>query len=176
MSSSCTWCKLFKIRRLISHIGNPIIMSNIPYNSSINCYCFISVDSTIQKDTLESKRYAKNLIDCLTHLIGSLLHSFITALQSVDSYPQVTTIQEGMEITILLLSALARGYWSLPWSRLAGCEPNFCPTLGMQLKVWLVCKHPSHLGMQLNVLFTKSSSAVAVFAVSLSRRQNGSIS
>ena len=27
--------------------------------------------------------------------------------------------------------------------------------LGMQLKVWLVCKHPSHLGMQLKDLVYK---------------------
>ena len=55
----------------------------------------------------------------------------------------------------------------------------FCHALGMQLKVWLVRKHPSHLGMQ---LFTKSCihlrkfiilSTVAVLAVSLLRRQNG---
>ena len=64
---------------------------------------------------------------------------------------------------------------------LAGFGPNFCSTLGMQLKVWLVHKHPSCLGMQFNVLFTKGcvhlrkfivSSAIVALAVSLSRHQN----
>ena len=58
----------------------------------------------------------------------------------------------------------------------------WCYASGMQLKVWLVRKHPSRLGMQLNILFTKSCihlckfivlSAVAALVVSLSRRQNG---
>ena len=64
-----------------------------------------------------------------------------------------------------------------PCSQLAGCGPNFCPTyVGMHLKVWLVCKHPSHLGMQLkNPVYKKlcivmfiAPSTVAVLAVSLS--------
>ena len=53
-----------------------------------------------------------------------------------------------------------------------------CPASGMQLKVWLVCKHPSHLGMQLKVPVYKKCvhlrkfvvpSAVAALAVSLSK-------
>ena len=53
----------------------------------------------------------------------------------------------------------------------------------MQLKVWLVCKHPSHLGMQLKDPVYKKKcvdllkyivlSAVAALAVSLLQRQNG---
>ena len=54
--------------------------------------------------------------------------------------------------------------------------------LGMQLKVWLVSKHPSRLGMQLKDPVYKKCvhlrkfvipNAVAALAVSLSRRQNG---
>ena len=64
-------------------------------------------------------------------------------------------------------------------SRLAGCGFDFRPALGMQLKVWLVRKHPSSLGVQLKYLVYKNLrkfivlSAVAALAVSLSRRQNG---
>ena len=60
---------------------------------------------------------------------------------------------------------------------------DFRPALGMQLKVWLVRKHPSRLGMQLKYPVYKKLcihlrklivlSAVAALAVSLSRRQNG---
>ena len=71
-------------------------------------------------------------------------------------------------------------------SRLEGCgvtlqECNLSCS-EMELKVWLVRKHLSHLRMQLNILFTKSCihlckfivlSAVAALAVSLSQRQNG---
>ena len=51
-----------------------------------------------------------------------------------------------------------------------------CHTLGMQLKVWLVCKYPSRLEMQLKhpvykKLYAIVLSTVAVLAVSLS--QNG---
>ena len=54
----------------------------------------------------------------------------------------------------------------------------WCHASGMQLKVWLVRKHPSRLGMQLKhpvykKLCTIVLSAVAALAVSLSRRQNG---
>ena len=57
-----------------------------------------------------------------------------------------------------------------------GCGPNFHLTLGIQLKVWLVYKHPSRLGMHLKVLVTKScvhlhkfviSSTIAALAVPL---------
>ena len=57
-----------------------------------------------------------------------------------------------------------------------------CHALGMQLKVWLVCKHPFCLGMQLKYPVYKSCvhlhkfivlSAVAALAVSWSRHQNG---
>ena len=38
----------------------------------------------------------------------------------------------------------------LGWRVVVSCFRNaICQTLGMQLKVWLVRKHPSHLGMQL---------------------------
>ena len=65
-----------------------------------------------------------------------------------------------------------------------GVWPQIPSCLGMQLKVWLVCKHPSHLGMQLKdpvykkcVHLRKSYVSlpfpVAALAVSLSRRKNG---
>ena len=49
----------------------------------------------------------------------------------------------------------------------------------MQLKVWLVCKHPSHFGMQLEYPVYKKLrkfivlSAVVALVVSLLQRQNG---
>ena len=68
------------------------------------------------------------------------------------------------------------------WPQLPSHFRNaICHASGMQLKVWLVCKHPSHLGMQLKVPVYKkcvrlrkfvAPSAVATLAVS-SRRQNG---
>ena len=72
----------------------------------------------------------------------------------------------------------AWGYYNLA-ERLSvvGLWLHFCPALGMQLKVWLVRKHQSRLGIQLNVLLTKSCdhlrkfivfSAVAALAVSFS--------
>ena len=64
---------------------------------------------------------------------------------------------------------------------LVGCGPNFHPALGMQLKVQLVHKHLSRLGMQLKDPVYKKCvhlrkfivpSAVAALAVSLLQRQN----
>ena len=53
-------------------------------------------------------------------------------------------------------------------------------TLRMQLKVWLVHKHPSHLGMFTKFVYALRKliflSAVAALAVSLLRQQNGDVS
>ena len=64
------------------------------------------------------------------------------------------------------------------WPQLSSCFRNvICHASGMQARVWLVRKHPSHLGMQLKVPVYKKyvhlrkfviPSAVAVLAVSLS--------
>ena len=43
------------------------------------------------------------------------------------------------------------------WSQFSSRFRNaICHASGMQARVLLVCKHPSHLGMQLKFLFTKS--------------------
>ena len=91
-----------------------------------------------------------------------------------DNFRYLAIIPEHLSARLLFLqSVLSVGK---VWPQLPSC-------LGMQLKVWLVCKHPSHLeGNSIKYLFTKRcvhlhkfvvSSTVMALVVSLLRHQNG---
>ena len=60
---------------------------------------------------------------------------------SIEFLDQILVfIAERLRARLLILQSM---FWG------GGVWPQLLSCLGMQLKVWLVCKHPSHLGMQL---------------------------
>ena len=90
-------------------------------------------------------------------------------------------VAERLSARLLILQSVfsVSGVWPQLPSRFRNA---ICHASGMQARVWLVRKHPSHLGMQLKVPVYKKCvhlhkfvvpSTVAALAVSLLRRQDG---
>ena len=123
-----------------------------------------------------------------------VMHGFIFSVHTlkepqivIDFVPLVLSrhavIAERLSVRLLILQSVfsVGGVWPQPPSRFRNA---ICHASGMQARVWLVRKHPSRLGMQLKFPVYKKClqlhvrnfvvpSAVAVLAVSLSRRQDG---
>ena len=150
MQSGGKWCVV--PHQLARSEDNLIPPNKKPSSDSRLQHCYQA--NNIVGASLSKPHTSRTVLHtCLCMYICLLAWLLVATYKSLN-WAHLTLIAKQLSARLLILQSV----FSI------GCGPNFCSALGMQLKVWLVHKHPSHLGMR---------SQLQKVYVSLSRCQNG---
>ena len=135
MQSGGKWCVV--PHQLARSEDNLIPPNKKPSSDSRLQHCYQA--NNIVGASLSKPHTSRTVLHtCLCMYICLLAWLLVATYKSLN-WAHLTLIAKQLSARLLILQSV----FSI------GCGPNFCSALGMQLKVWLVHKHPSHLGMQL---------------------------